>query len=72
MGQNYIFYFYAKHHEDFKQRSYSMKIFCKFPTANISKRNFLLVLCIAKNLIGTNLKAIFSIFFFFAPSDYRF
>ncbi len=28
-----------------------MKIFCKFPTVNISKRSFWLVICIAKNFI---------------------
>ncbi len=33
----------------------------KFPTVNISKRNFLLVICIAKNIIWTTLKAIFSL-----------
>ncbi len=43
-------------------RSCSMKIFSKFPTVNISKLNFLLVICIAKNFIWTTLKAIFSIF----------
>ncbi len=48
MGQNY----YAKN-------PCSMKIFCKFPTVNISKLNFYLVICIAKNLIWTTLKAIF-------------
>ncbi len=42
-----------------------MKIFCKFPTVNISKLNFWLVICIAKNLIWTTLKAIFSIFRYF-------
>ncbi len=41
-----------------------MKIFCKFPTVNISKLNFLLVICIAKNFIWTTLKVIFSIFRF--------
>ncbi len=53
-------------------RSCSMKIFCKFPTVNISK--LWLVIFIAKNLILTTLKVIFSIFrfFFFAPSDSRF
>ncbi len=49
-----------------------MKIFCKFPTVNISKLNFWLVICIAKNFIWTTLKAIFSIFDFFAPSDSRY
>ncbi len=33
-----------------------------FPTVNISKLNFWYVLCIAKNLIWTTLKMIFSIF----------
>jgi len=46
-------------------RSCSMKIFSKFPTVHISKLNFLLVICIAKNLIWTTLKMIFSIFRFF-------
>ncbi len=32
-------------------RSCSMKIFSQFPTVNISKLNFLLLICIAKNLI---------------------
>ncbi len=45
-------------------RSCSMKIFCKFPTINISKRYYWLVICIAKNLIWTTLKVIFSIFRF--------
>ncbi len=43
-------------------RSCSMKIFC---TANISKLNFWLLICIAKNFIWTTLKIIFSIFRFF-------
>ncbi len=30
-----------------------MNIFCKFPTVNISKLNFWLVICIAKNIIWT-------------------
>ncbi len=38
--------------------------FCKFPTVNISKLNFLLVICIAKNCIWTNLKVIFPIFLY--------
>ncbi len=46
-------------------RSCSMKIFCKFPTINISKLNFWLVICTAKNFIWTTLKAIFSVFWFF-------
>ncbi len=43
-------------------RSRSIKI---FPTVNISKLNFWLVICIAKNFIWTTLKVIFSIFRFF-------
>ncbi len=46
-------------------RQCSMKNFCKFPTINISKLNFWLVICIAKNFIWTTLKMIFSIFRFF-------
>ncbi len=46
-------------------RSCSMKIFSKFPTVNISKLNFWLVICVAKNFIWTTLKMIFSIFRFF-------
>ncbi len=46
-------------------RSCSKKIFCKFPTVNVSKVNFWLVICIAKNFIWTTLKMIFSIFRFF-------
>ncbi len=42
-----------------------MKIFCKFPTVNISKRIFWLIICIDKSFIWTNLKAIFSIFRYF-------
>ncbi len=42
-----------------------MKIFSKFPTVNISKLNFWLVICIAKNFIWTTLKVIFSVFRFF-------
>ncbi len=42
-----------------------MKIFCEFPTINISKLNFWLVICIAKNFIWTTLKAIFSIFWLY-------
>ncbi len=49
-----------------------MKIFCTFPTVNISKLNFLLVICISKNFIWTILKAIFSICWVFVPSDPRF
>ncbi len=42
-----------------------MKIFSKFPTVNISKLNYWLVICSVKNLISTTLKMIFSIFRFF-------
>ncbi len=42
-----------------------MNIFCKFPTVNISKLNLWLVIYIAKNLIWTILKEIFSICRFF-------
>ncbi len=52
-----------------------MTIFCKFPTINIPRLNFLLVICIVKDFIWNTLKAIFSIFFlfkFFALSDFRF
>ncbi len=51
-----------------------MKIFCKFPTINISNLNFWLVICIAKDFIWTTLKAklFFYFLFFFAPSDSRF
>ncbi len=41
-----------------------MKIFSTFPTVNISKLNFWLLICIAKNFIWTTLKMIFSIFRF--------
>ncbi len=62
MGQNYLF-FMPKIIRIL--RSCSMKIFCTFLTVNILKLNFLLVICIAKNLIWTTLKMIFSIFRFF-------
>ncbi len=52
-------------------RSCSMKIFCKFPTLNISKLNFWLVICIAKNFIWTTLKVIFSIFRFFCTLRFQ-
>ncbi len=52
-------------------RSCSMKIFCKFPTVNISKLNFWLVICIAKNFIWTTLKVIFSIFRFFCTLRFQ-
>ncbi len=48
-----------------------MKIFCKFPTVNISKLNFWLVICIAKNFIWTTLKVIFSIFRFFCTLRFQ-
>ncbi len=51
-------------------RSCSMKIFCKFPTVNISKLNYWLVICIAKNFIWTTLKMIFSIFWYFCTYDW--
>ncbi len=47
-----------------------MKIFYKFPTVNILKLNFLLVICIAKNFIWTTLKLIFSVFRFFSDSRF--
>ncbi len=46
----------------------SMKIFC---TVNISKLNFWLVICIAKNFILTTLKMIFSIFRFFCTLRFQ-
>ncbi len=49
-------------------RSCSMKIFC---TVNISKLNFWLVICIAKNFIWTTLKMIFSIFRFFCTLRFQ-
>ncbi len=52
-------------------RSCSMKIFCKFPTVNISKLNFWLLICIAKNYNWTNLKAIFSIFWVFCTLRFQ-
>ncbi len=52
-------------------RSCSMKIFSTFPTVNISKLNFLLVICIAKNFISTTLKMIFSIFRFFCSLRFQ-
>ncbi len=52
-------------------RSCSMKIFCEFPTVNISKLNFWLVICIAKNFIWTTLKMIFSIFWFFCTLRFQ-
>ncbi len=52
-------------------RSCSMKIFSKFLTVNISKLNFWLVICIAKNFIWTTLKVIFSIFRFFCTLRFQ-
>ncbi len=52
-------------------RSCSMKIFSKFPTINISKLNYWLVICIAKNFIWTTLKMIFSIFRFFCTLRFQ-
>ncbi len=54
--------FCAKNHSDIRERSCSMTIFCRCPSINISKLFFLLVICIARKLIWTTLKAIFSIF----------
>ncbi len=48
--------------------SCSMKIFC---TVNISKLNFWLLICIAKNFIWTTLKIIFSIFRFFCTLRFQ-
>ncbi len=48
-----------------------MNIFSKFPTVNISKLNFWLVICIAKNFIWTTLKMIFSIFRFFCTLRFQ-
>ncbi len=48
-----------------------MKIFCKFPTINISKLHFWLVICIAKNFIWTTLKVIFAIFRFFCTLRFQ-
>ncbi len=47
-----------------------MKIFCKFPTVNISKLNFWLVIRIA-GFIWTTLKAIFFIFILFLHSIHQ-
>ncbi len=52
-------------------RSCSMKILCKFPTVNISKLYIWLVICIAKNFIWTDLKVIFSIFWFFCTLGFQ-
>ncbi len=48
-------------------RSCSMKI----STVNISKHNYWLLICIAKNLIWTTLKVIFSIFRFFCTLRFQ-
>ncbi len=52
-------------------RSCSMKIFSTSPTVNISKLNFWLLICIAKNFIWTTLKMIFSIFRFFCTLRFQ-
>ncbi len=44
---------------------------CKCPTVNISKLNYWLVICIAKNFIWTTLKVIFSIFRFFCTLRFQ-
>ncbi len=49
-------------------RSCSMKI---FPTIHISQLNYWLLICIAKNLIWTTLKMIFSIFRFFCTLRFQ-
>ncbi len=67
MGQNYHFSFMPKIIRIL--RSCSMKIFY---TVNISKLNFWLVICIAKNFIWTTLKMIFSIFRFFCTLRFQF
>ncbi len=52
-------------------RSCSMKIFSEFPTVNISKFNFWLVICIAKNFIWATLNLIFSIFWFLCTLKFQ-
>ncbi len=52
-------------------RSCSIKIFSTFPTINISKLNFWLVICIAQKFNWTTLKAIFSIFRFFCSLRFQ-
>ncbi len=69
MGQNYHFSFMPNIIRIL--RSCSMKIFSKCPTVNISKLNFWLVICIAKNFIWTTLKMIFSIFRFFCTLRFQ-
>ncbi len=61
-GSKLLFSFMPKNHKDIK--FWSMKIFCKFLTVDISKINFWLVIYIAKNFIWTTLKGIFTIFWF--------
>ncbi len=51
------------------QKSLDIKII--FCTVNISKHNYSLLICIAKNFIWTTLKMIFSIFRCFCTSDSR-
>ncbi len=48
-----------------------MKIFCTFPIINMSKLNFWLAICIAKNFIWTTLKAIFAIFRYFCTLRFQ-
>ncbi len=64
MAQNYTFFF--------MQKSLDIKIMFHedICTVNISKLNFWLLICIAKNFIWTTLKMIFLIFDFFSPSDF--
>ncbi len=59
------FYFMPKIIRTLSKKICSIKIFSKFPTVNISKRNFWLVMCIVKNFIWTILKANLAIFRFF-------
>ncbi len=49
----------------------SIKMFSTFPTVNKSKVIFWLVICIAKNLIWSTLKMIFSIFRFFCTLRFQ-
>ncbi len=48
-----------------------MNIFCKCINVNRSKLHFILVICFAKNLIWTKLKAIFSIFRFVCTNRFQ-
>ncbi len=70
MGQSYRYFILCQKSLGYYVKIMFMKIFCKFPSVNISKLTFWLVIHIANNLICTTLKAIFSVFrFFFATSD---